>query len=74
MNHIDYIVQRAGGARGIGTDFNHGGGMRGFDEASDAPNITAALLARGYSPDEIDKMFEDHPEDRFVDWYDGPPR
>jgi len=42
---------------GIGTDFNHGGGMRGFDEASDAPNVTTALLARGYSPDEIDKIW-----------------
>ena len=58
MNHIDYIVQRVGVEHvGIGTDFNHGGGMRGFDEASDAPNVTAALLARGYSPDEIDKIW-----------------
>ena len=58
MNHIDYIVQRVGVDHvGIGTDFNHGGGMRGFDEASDAPNVTAALLARGYSPNEIDKIW-----------------
>jgi len=58
MNHIDYVVQRVGIEHvGIGTDFNHGGGMRGFDEASDAPNVTAALLARGYSPDEIDKIW-----------------
>ncbi len=58
MNHIDYIVQRVGVEHvGIGTDFNHGGGMRGFDEASDAPNVTAALLARGYSPDEIDRIW-----------------
>ncbi len=58
VDHIDYIVQRVGVEHvGIGTDFNHGGGMRGFDEASDAPNITAALIARGYSPDEIDKIW-----------------
>ena len=58
MNHIDYIVQRVGVDHvGIGTDFNHGGGMRGFDEASDAPNVTAALLARGYTPEEIDKIW-----------------
>jgi len=58
MNHIDYVVQRVGIEHvGIGTDFNHGGGMRGFDEASDAHNVTAALLARGYSPDEIDKIW-----------------
>ncbi len=58
MNHIDYMVERVGVEHvGIGTDFNHGGGMRGFDEASDAPNVTAALLARGYSPDEIDRIW-----------------
>ena len=58
VNHIDYIVQRVGVDHvGIGTDFNHGGGMRGFDEASDAPNVTAALLARGYSPEQIDKIW-----------------
>ena len=58
MSHIDYIVQRVGVEHvGIGTDFNHGGGMRGFNEASDAPKVTAALLARGYSPHEIDKIW-----------------
>lgn len=25
-------------------------------------------------PDEIDKKFADRPEDRYFDWYDGPPR
>jgi hypothetical protein len=25
-------------------------------------------------PDEIDKEFADRPEDRYHDWYDGPPR
>jgi membrane dipeptidase len=58
MNHIDYIVRRAGVDHvGIGTDFNHGGGMQGFNEASDAPNVTAALLARGYTPAEVDKIW-----------------
>ena len=58
MNHIDYIVRRAGVDHvGTGTDFNHGGGMHGFNEACDAPNVTAALLARGYSPAEVDKIW-----------------
>jgi membrane dipeptidase len=58
MNHIDYIVRRTGVDHvGIGTDFNHGGGMQGFNEASDAPNVTAALLARGYTPAEVDKIW-----------------
>jgi hypothetical protein len=25
-------------------------------------------------PDEIDKKFADRPEDRYYDWYDGPPK
>lgn len=58
INHIDYVVRRVGVDHvGIGTDFNHGGGMRGFNEASDAPKVTAALLERGYSPAEIDKIW-----------------
>ena len=58
VDHIDYIVRRVGIAHvGIGTDFNHGGGMRGFDEASDALNVTVALLDRGYSPEDIDKIW-----------------
>jgi microsomal dipeptidase-like Zn-dependent dipeptidase len=41
----------------IGTDFNHGAGLKVFDEASDALNVTLALLARGYSENDIDKIW-----------------
>ncbi len=58
IDHIDYIVHRVGVDHvGIGTDFNHGGGVRGFNEASDALNVTAALIARGYSAQDIDKIW-----------------
>ena len=58
VDHVDYIVKRVGVNHvGIGTDFNHGGGMRGYQEAQDAPNVTAALIERGYSEADIDKIW-----------------
>ena len=58
IDHIDYLVNRIGIDHvGIGTDFNHGGGMKGFDEASDAFNVTVALLQGGYSESDIDKIW-----------------
>ncbi|MDG1877094.1 MAG: membrane dipeptidase [Acidimicrobiales bacterium] len=50
VDHLDHIVERVGIEHvGIGTDFNHGGGISGYQEAHDAPNVTHALVARGYS-------------------------
>jgi membrane dipeptidase len=58
IDHIDYIAKRIGVEHvGIGTDFNHGAGLKAFDEASDALNVTLALLARGYSENDIDKIW-----------------
>jgi membrane dipeptidase len=58
IDHIDYLANRIGIDHiGIGTDFNHGGGMKAFDEASDALNVTVALLQRGYSEADIDKIW-----------------
>jgi membrane dipeptidase len=58
LNHIDYVVQRIGIDHvGIGTDFNHGSGIVGYDDASEALNVTTALLARGYSQADIEKIW-----------------
>ena len=58
LNHIDYIVERVGVDHvGIGNDFNHGGGIAGFSDAGEAQNITRGLLARGYSEDQINKIW-----------------
>lgn len=58
VNHIDYVVQRVGVEHvGIGTDFNHGSGIAGFNDASEAANITRALLDRGYSAEDIEKIW-----------------
>ena len=56
--HIDYIAKRIGVDHvGIGTDFNHGSGIEGFDDASEALNVTVELLKRGYSEDDIVKIW-----------------
>nr|WP_070960536.1 membrane dipeptidase [Hyphomonas sp. Mor2] len=58
VDHIDYVVDRIGIDHvGIGTDFNHGGGIAGFEEADSAANVTAELLRRGYNEAEIDKIW-----------------
>ena len=58
VDHIDYIAKRIGVDHvGIGTDFNHGSGIEGFDDASEALNVTVELLKRGYSKDDIVKIW-----------------
>ena len=58
VRHIDYIKDRIGVDHvGIGTDFNHGSGITGFADASEAMNVTAALLERGYTEEEVKKIW-----------------
>jgi len=54
VDHIDHIAKRIGWEHvGIGSDFDHGAGVSGFDSAADAPNVTRELLRRGYSEEQI---------------------
>lgn len=54
VDHLDYIARRVGVEHvGFGSDFDHGAGIEGFNSASDAPNVTAELVRRGYSEDQI---------------------
>ena len=58
LDHLDYIFARIGIDHvGIGTDFNHGSGIEGFGDASEALNVTVALLERGYTAEEIEKIW-----------------
>ena len=58
VDHIDYIVKRIGIDHvGIGTDFNHGAGIEGFDDESEAPNVTRELVRRGYGEAQIAKIW-----------------
>ncbi len=58
VDHIDYVAERIGvDYVGVGTDFNHGGGIVGFAEADAAQSVTDELLSRGYTPEEIGKIW-----------------
>lgn len=58
VDHIDYAVRRMGIDHvGIGNDFNHGSGIVGFQDASEALNVTAELLRRDYSAGDIEKIW-----------------
>ena len=48
VDHIDYIVKRAGLAHaGISSDFDGGGGFSGWHDAADSVNLTAELMRGG---------------------------
>lgn len=58
IEHIDYIVGRIGiDYVGIGNDFNHGSGIDDYNDASEAMNLTEGLLERGYSEEDIQKIW-----------------
>ena len=58
VDHLDHAVKVAGPDHvGIGTDFDGGGGILGFNDASEAPNVTAELVRRGYSERDIEKIW-----------------
>jgi len=58
VNHIEHIVHRIGIEHvGIGSDFNHGAGIVGFEDESEAPNVTLELVRRGYDRDQIAKIW-----------------
>ncbi len=57
-DHIDYAVRRIGLAHvGISSDFDGGGGFTGWHDASESPNLTAELVARGYGAHEIEALW-----------------
>ncbi|MFH0992007.1 MAG: dipeptidase [bacterium] len=58
VNHIDYMVNVMGIDHvGIGTDFDGGGGLTGFKDASESLNVTLELVRRGYTEEEIGKIW-----------------
>ena len=58
VDHIDHIVEVAGiDYVGIGTDFDGGGGVEGCYDVSELPNITIELVKRGYSEEDILKIW-----------------
>jgi membrane dipeptidase len=58
IDHIDYMVDKIGIDHvGISSDFDGGGGIVGWQDASETENVTSALRNRGYSEVEITKIW-----------------
>ena len=58
VDHIDHAVKVAGIDHvGVGTDFDGGGGVPGFNDHSEAMNVTVELVRRGYTEDQIRKIW-----------------
>jgi membrane dipeptidase len=58
MDHIDYAVKLIGIDHvGIASDFEGGGGIVGWNDAAETFNVTAELFRRGYSENEIQKLW-----------------
>jgi len=58
VNHIQHVIDIIGiDYVGIGSDFDGGGGIEGCTDVSMMENITKELLRRGYSREEITKIW-----------------
>ena len=58
VDHIDHIVKVAGIDHvGIGTDFDGGGAVSGCFDVSEMGNITLELVKRGYTEEQIRKIW-----------------
>jgi membrane dipeptidase len=58
VDHIDHVVQVIGiDYVGIGSDFDGGGGVEGCRTVAEMKNITIELLRRGYTKNDIKKIW-----------------
>jgi len=58
VDHIDYAVKMMGIDHvGISSDFDGGGGLEGYNCALEAINVTKELVRRGYSEEQIGKIW-----------------
>jgi len=58
VDHIEYMVDLIGLDHvGISSDFDGGGGIQGWNDASETFNITLELVRRGYKEEEISKLW-----------------
>ena len=58
VDHVDYMVDLIGIEHvGISSDFDGGGGIEGWNDASETFNVTLELVRRGYSEEEIEMLW-----------------
>jgi len=61
VDHIDYLVKLIGIDHvGISSDFDGGGGIEGWSDASETFNVTLELVKRGYTEDQISKLWSEN--------------
>ena len=58
VDHIDYLVDLIGIDHvGISSDFDGGGGLVGWNDASESFNVTLELVRRGYTEAQIGQLW-----------------
>jgi len=58
VDHIDYMVKLIGVDHvGISSDFDGGGGIEGWSDASETFNVTLEMVKRGYTENQISKIW-----------------
>lgn len=58
VDHIDYLVKKIGiNHVGISSDFDGGGGVDGWNDASETLNVTIELVRRGYTEKQIEQLW-----------------
>ena len=58
VDHIDYLVEKIGLEHvGISSDFDGGGGVEGWNDASETVNVTIELVKRGYTEAQIEALW-----------------
>ncbi|MCX7549687.1 dipeptidase [Xanthomarina sp. F2636L] len=58
VDHIDYIIDKIGIEHvGISSDFDGGGGIEGWNNASETFNVTLELVKRGYTEEQISMIW-----------------
>jgi len=58
VDHIDYMVEKIGLKHvGISSDFDGGGGVDGWNDASETFNVTLELVRRGYTEEQISQLW-----------------
>ncbi len=58
VDHVDYIIKKIGLEHvGISSDFDGGGGVEGWSDASETFNVTLELVKRNYTEEEIGMLW-----------------
>ena len=58
VRHVAYVAERIGVRHvGVSSDFDGGGGIPGWEDATETRNVTRALQAAGFGPDDLSAIW-----------------